>query len=171
MGFKFKIGDSVKVDHGNRVEVATIVGRSTVKTVGMFTLPDGGPFYSLDTGETVRQAQISTLEKLPIIFRRERTKSGEVTAVFPTLPSDYAGRYMTCYAHVGQHSGCGFDWYWSTRPAKPEEYSDLLVELRRIYERDDFEPVRLVVYQRMQPAHRREFNANLRRQKNPESVA
>ena len=36
----------------------------------------------------------------PVIFRKD---SYGVTAVFPTLP---AGRgEMTCYAHIGQHSG------------------------------------------------------------------
>jgi len=111
------------------------------------------------------------MDKLPVIFRAERSGEfkGQVTAVFPTLPADYRGRFMTCYAHIGQHSGCGFDWYRSTRAAKPAEYSDLLRELRAIYELDEFEPVQPVVYRRMQPAHRREFDKNLRRQNHPES--
>jgi len=60
---------------------------------------------------------VAHAETLPIIFRAE--KDGEVTAVFPTLPADYQGRAMTCYAHIGQHSGCSFPWYQQTRAAKP----------------------------------------------------
>ena len=73
---------------------------------------------------------------LDIIFRAERSGpfKGELTAVFPSLPFDYFGREMTCYAHIGQHSGCNADWYYTTRPAKPSEYADLLAELTRIYD-------------------------------------
>jgi len=65
----------------------------------------------------------------PVIFRAEKSGmyKGEVTAVFPMLD---AGRdLMTCYAHVGQHSGCSLPWYWKTRAATLEEYKDLLAEL------------------------------------------
>lgn len=88
------------------------------------------------------------MEELPVIFRAER--DGDVTAVFPTLAADNAGRLLTVYAHIGQHSGGSFDWYRSTRSAKPAEYADLLRELQGIY-RD----VKLVVRQRMTAAHRR----------------
>lgn len=63
----------------------------------------------------------------PVIFRKDRAG---ITAVFPTLPASYGD--MTCYARVGQHSGCTFDWYNTTRPAAPAEYADLLAELRSI---------------------------------------
>jgi hypothetical protein len=36
---------------------------------------------------------------------------------------------MSCFAHVGQHSGCSLDWYHTTRAAKPEEYASLQREL------------------------------------------
>lgn len=98
------------------------------------------------------------MDKLPVIFRADRSgpAKGEVTAVFPTLP---AGRgEMTCYAHVGQHSGCSPSWYRTTRPAKPHEYVDLLLELRRIYSRaDDPDAVELVICERITPAHRKAF--------------
>jgi hypothetical protein len=105
-------------------------------------------------------------EELPIIFRAERTKDGDVTAVFPTVPSDVAGRYFTVYAHIGQHSGGSFEWYNKTCAAKPAEYADLLDELRRIYERSHApgDPVfRLKVYRRMTPQHRAAFRAEARR--------
>lgn len=71
------------------------------------------------------------IEKIPVIFRAERSGKfkGDVTAVFPTLPNDEAGHEMTCYAHIGQHSGCSFGWYNTTRAARPDEYADLLAEL------------------------------------------
>jgi len=65
----------------------------------------------------------------PVVFRKDRKKDAEVTAVFPCEPHDIEGRYMTCYVHVGQHGGCGWEWYRGTRAAKPEEYVDLFAEL------------------------------------------
>lgn len=102
------------------------------------------------------------MEKLPVIFRKERGKNGEVTAVFPAMPQDAGGHFMTCYAHIGQHSGCSFGWYWNTRAATPEDYGDLLAELRTIYEHGE-DPVELVIYRRITPQHRREFVRESRR--------
>lgn len=66
----------------------------------------------------------------PVIFRKE--KNGDILAVFPLEPADYKGN-MTCYAHIGQHGGISLDYYWqNTKPAKPEEYQDLLNELKAI---------------------------------------
>lgn len=109
-----------------------------------------------------------SIPSLPIIFRAERCGDfkGDVTAVFPTLAHDYAGRYFTVYAHVGQHGGGSLDWYRSTRPALPDEYADLLAELRGIYETRPAafpetygEPVKLELCQRMTAAHWRELAA------------
>lgn len=103
-------------------------------------------------------------ESLPVIFRRDRRKHGEVTAVFPTLPHDYNGFYWTCYAHLGQHSSCSSEWYYSTRPATPEEYAPLLRELRGIYETSlwDGDPVyKLAPCRKMTPRHREAFNAQV----------
>jgi hypothetical protein len=114
---------------------------------------------------------IDTLEELPVIFRRSRRRepegaAAEITAVFPTIPADYMGREMTCYAHVGQHSGCTFGWYNQTRAAKPAEYESLLRELEKIYGRK-LDPsdsaYRLKVYRRIQPAHRAALAAEARR--------
>ena len=95
-------------------------------------------------------------EVTPVVFRRERRKDGEVTAVFPTIPADVEGRQMTCYAHVGQHGGCSLAWYNGTRAAKPEQYRDLAREIEQL-------GYRLKVYARIQPAHRKAFDAALRR--------
>lgn len=95
-------------------------------------------------------------EIIPVVFRKDRGKNPEITAVFPTL-TERPGM-MTCYAHVGQHGTCSLQWYWSTRRATPEEYADLLAELRDIYERSHFpgDPVyTLKVYQRITPQIRK----------------
>lgn len=101
-----------------------------------------------------------SIPSLPIIFRAERSgdSKGDVTAVFPTLANDYAGRYFTVYARVGQHGGGSLDWYRSTRPARPDEYADLLAELRKIYETYGEQPVKLKLCQRMTAAHRSELS-------------
>jgi hypothetical protein len=98
---------------------------------------------------------------LPVIFRKhfERGSGWGVTAFFPTEPSDYSGRTVTCYQHVGQHGGASFDYMHSGKLAKPEEYNDLLVELQQIYA-PEYE---LKVYKRAQPAHRKAFDTELRR--------
>lgn len=83
-------------------------------------------------------------EFTPVVFRAERSGQfkGAVTAVFPTLPFDSAGHYMTCYEHVGQHGSCAHGWYCKTRPARSEEYADLFKELESI-------GYRLKVYKRI----------------------
>lgn len=71
---------------------------------------------------------------------------------------------MLCYAHIGQHGTASLDYYWETKPANPEEYAELLAELRGIYtdaplSRPDIygEPVELQIYQKITPKHRAEF--------------
>mgnify|MGYP001603285898 CR=1 FL=1 len=94
----------------------------------------------------------------PVIFRIERRKGGEVTAVFPCEPADLDGRTMTCYAHIGQQGACSHQFASSGRRAKPEEYESLRQELESA-------PYgyRLKVYKRVQPAHRDAFNAEVAR--------
>jgi hypothetical protein len=62
-------------------------------------------------------------EETRVLFR---VSDGEVVAVFPDI---WSGVLVACYAHVGQHGACSREWYYSTRPAKPEEYADLMAEL------------------------------------------
>lgn len=91
---------------------------------------------------------------LPVIFRKHYFREGrrwEVTAFFPTLPSESGIWYnMTCYAHVGQHGSASTEFYHDGKKAGPAEYADLLAEVRQIYEEDDDCPTRLEVYQKMQ---------------------
>ena len=64
-----------------------------------------------------------------VFFRKECT--GEILAVFPE--TWYNNYFWGCYAHYGQHSDCMPEYVRdSTTPAKPQEYADLLAELRRI---------------------------------------
>ena len=86
-------------------------------------------------------------ETLDVVFRKHM---GEITAVFPSECGGDAYD-MTCYVHVGQHGTCDQGWYNKTRRAKPDEYADLLAELRQIYAPE----YRLVVKQKQTPKHRR----------------
>lgn len=67
-------------------------------------------------------------ETTRVLFRVERGRTREVTAVFPDLAQGW-GTDVMCYAHVGQHGSCSMEWLRGTRPAKPEEYADLKAEL------------------------------------------
>lgn len=102
-------------------------------------------------------AQSNARPALPVIFRMESTGPGTASpvAIFPTLPGDVGKPHTaTCYAHVGQHGTLDHGYAVSCRLAKPEEYADLLRELRGIYERhDDPEAVRLVVAKRWTKYH------------------
>lgn len=101
-------------------------------------------------------------EETPVVFRVSRSEgpgdsmASRLTAVFPTLPADYAGHLMACYAHIGQHGGCSLEWYHTTRAAKPAEYAGLKQELESA-------PYgyRLKVCSRIQPAHRDALRAAL----------
>lgn len=97
-----------------------------------------------------------TLESLPVIFRAERSGpcKGDVTAVFPTVPGTGGCHTFTVYAHIGQHGQASRSWYNGTRRARPDEYADLLTEIRRIYENpNDSDRVSLRVVQRMTRHH------------------
>lgn len=120
------------------------------------------PDHEVDIdGEQIRPEP----EHLPVIFRAERSGDfkGDVTAVFPTLPGTNDPYSFTVYAHIGQHSSGGRLWYNGTRAAKPDEYADLLAELRRIYESDPSEPLILDVRQRFTQEHDRARRAELER--------
>ena len=78
--------------------------------------------------------------QIPVLFRID--KSGEVTAVLPTIPGSHG--MMTCYAHVGQHSSCSREWYNTTTPATPFDYSDLFDELRYSVGYDDLKIVKRI---------------------------
>jgi hypothetical protein len=103
-----------------------------------------------------------SIENYPVIFKKHYdrdSRSWYVTAFFPTEPFDVQGLQMTCYEHVGQHGGCSFGYFWSGKKCKPEEYADLLTELRGIYETNDDEHVGLKVYTRRSRKMADEFHA------------
>lgn len=71
--------------------------------------------------------------KTKVIFRRDRTKAGEVIALFPAIAGTYDPGTCSGYVHLGQHLSADlFVTVQSTRLAKPGEYRDLARELRRI---------------------------------------
>jgi len=110
---------------------------------------------------------------LPVLFRLGR-EPDDVFAVFPTLPGTNDPNSLTVYQHVGQHSsGDRHDVMSSSRPASPMEYSDLLRELRGIYETGP-NAVHLVIMDRISremdeerhaagKRHHRGYNDNPRR--------
>ena len=93
----------------------------------------------------------------PVVFRADRSGpfNGDVTAVFPADPYDVQGHLMGSYVHVGQHGGCSWGWYLTTRAARPDEYADLLAELINIGYRPK-------VYRRITRGHRATFNETVR---------
>lgn len=65
-----------------------------------------------------------------VVFRKDR--EGIIFALMPELPADNQGWFCTCYQHISQH--CAADYHlciFHSRPAKPDEYTDLLIELER----------------------------------------
>jgi hypothetical protein len=60
-----------------------------------------------------------------VIFRKY--KEGDVIAVMPNMKEE--GYKVNCYMHIGQHGACDRGILWTTKPAKPEEYKSLLLEL------------------------------------------
>lgn len=71
---------------------------------------------------------------VPVLFRVWRNDR-EVFALFPTFPGTNERHTCTCYVHVGQHHSVGESIaIASSRPAKPDEYKDLLRELAQIYD-------------------------------------
>lgn len=71
----------------------------------------------------------------PVIFRKWQGKDGgDIIAVFPAECASVQNWYLSnSYMHHGQHGACDYRIILAkTRPAKPEEYADLKLELERI---------------------------------------
>lgn len=68
---------------------------------------------------------------IPVIFKKVE---GTVVACFPTLLGTNDPYTMTSYVHVGQHGSCSTGFVSFSKRAKPEEYADLLSEIKSIYE-------------------------------------
>ena len=68
-------------------------------------------------------------EPVKVVFRKH--PDGDIVALFPELSED--GSSCVSYEHVGQHGSADYAYCISrTKPAKPEEYSDLLAELKTL---------------------------------------
>lgn len=90
------------------------------------------------------------METQVVIFRmcyNPYTKVWEPSAFFPY---SYCGvGNIVCYAHNEGHGTAALSYYQhSTKKAEPEQYAELLKELKQIYEEGD-EPVRLVIQKRI----------------------
>ncbi|MCK5608450.1 hypothetical protein KAR91_41600 [Candidatus Pacearchaeota archaeon] len=70
-----------------------------------------------------------TAEQTRVVFRK--FKEGDIIALFPELSEGGAG--VESYMHVGQHSSADYNGCISmTKPAAPEEYKALAIELESI---------------------------------------
>ena len=66
-------------------------------------------------------------EPIKVVFRKH--PDGDIFALFPELSE--GGSLCVSYAHIGQHGSADYAYCISrTKPAKPEEYFDLLAELK-----------------------------------------
>ena len=66
--------------------------------------------------------------KTDVIFRKE--KDGEILALFPHVVDTLMGLVMS-YTHIGQHGPADYKYCMKiSKPAKPEDYKDLFVELQ-----------------------------------------
>lgn len=93
---------------------------------------------------------------LPVLFRVWRD-TGDVIAVFPTLPGTYEPDTCLSYEHVGQHGACRYSVILTqTRPLRDGEGRELGAELRSIYN-----DVRLVLIKRVTRKHIAERQAAL----------
>jgi hypothetical protein len=65
-----------------------------------------------------------------IIFRKWK-HNGSIIAILPNNPSNQG--FVDMYEHIGQHGEGNYQAVLlQTVPAKPEEYQDLLAELKQI---------------------------------------
>ena len=70
---------------------------------------------------------VGTVEQTDTVFRM--FPEGDVVALFPAIAADLDGR-CSSYMHIGQHGAADYQHVIGrTRPARPDEYRELLVEL------------------------------------------
>lgn len=68
--------------------------------------------------------------KTKVKFLIEKDSENDVWAFFPEeIAHDY---FLTCYAHIGQHSACHPDYAKECKEANYDQYSDLKKELESI---------------------------------------
>ena len=69
--------------------------------------------------------------KVDVQFRKFKGDyNGQVTAVFPYVTETVTD--VACYAHMGQHSSCAWDYTTMSTPATKAEYAPLKKELESI---------------------------------------
>ena len=67
----------------------------------------------------------------PVVFRK--WGDGTIIALFPDIPTENTGTFVSSYEHMGQHSSADYGAVISrTKPAKPAEYKELKEELEEI---------------------------------------
>lgn len=68
-------------------------------------------------------------EKTKVVFRIFKD-DGSLVALFPNEIADPHGNIMS-YQHIGQHGAADYSYcIQKSRPARPEEYADLVRELQ-----------------------------------------
>lgn len=67
-----------------------------------------------------------------VVFRASRRKQPEISAVLVGQPGSPTAPLCAWDSQSG-HGNATYQWYYSTRPAKPAEYRDELEKLRRRY--------------------------------------
>jgi hypothetical protein len=70
------------------------------------------------------------MNKVTVIFRKDKDGAKACFALFPELASDLYGNFCTAYQCIGQH--CAADYFGcvaNSRPAMPDEYAELRKEL------------------------------------------
>jgi len=69
---------------------------------------------------------------IKVIFRKWRD-GGDIIALFPEIPADCTGYECLSYMHIGQHGAANPTILIArTVPAAPDEYAELLDELKCI---------------------------------------
>jgi hypothetical protein len=71
-------------------------------------------------------------QTVKVIFRASRRKEPEVSAVIVGSPGSHTAPLSVWDSMCG-HGSASWQWYYSTRPAKPAEYAEELKQLRRQY--------------------------------------
>lgn len=83
-------------------------------------------------------------DKTIVVFR-VWPESGDVIALFPFLIADISGIYCLSYGRTGQHgSASDISVMSHTRPAAPDEYATLKMELEGIPYRYNLKAVRRI---------------------------
>jgi len=120
-------------------ETVITKGGTIAEVIGSAIYPYVGNCYRLKAPERKRtfyrmepliKGKIEDLDETLTIFRK--FKEGEIIALFPEIKWDHDGYFCTSYMHLGQHGSAEYAIISITKPATPEEYSDLKTELESI---------------------------------------